>query len=135
MPLSASTPSRCAPFTYEQQHREEYADETAERYARMTLRAAVLRYALGGVVIVGAGTWLPFVADRLADVVGWGTSFVGTLFVAAATSLPELVVTISAVRIGAIDMAIVGIDDLLYRKGRSCRRYRRSTASRRCRRW
>ena len=37
---------------------------------------------------------------------GWRTTFVGTLFVAGATSLPELVVTISALRMGAVDLAI-----------------------------
>ena len=117
-------------FTYEREHREEFAEEMAERYPRTTLRAAVLRYAAGGLVIVGAGTWLPFIAGRLADVMGWRTSFVGTLFVAGATSLPELVVTVSALRIGALDMAIanllgsnlfdmaiVAIDDLLYADG------------------
>jgi cation:H+ antiporter len=119
-----------AVFIYEREHREEFAEEMAERYPRMTLRAALLRYALGGLVIVGAGTWLPFIADRLAEVMGWRTSFVGTLFVAGATSLPELAVTVSALRIGALDMAIanllgsnlfdmaiIAIDDLLYVKG------------------
>jgi cation:H+ antiporter len=119
-----------AVFTYEREHREEFVEGMAERYPGVTLRAAALRYGLGAVVIIGAGTWLPFVAERLADVMGWRTTFVGTLFVAGATSLPELVVTISAVRIGALDMAIanllgsnlfdmaiVAIDDLLYTDG------------------
>ena len=57
-------------------------------------------------------------------------SFVGTLFVAAATSAPEIAVTIAAVRIGALDMAIanllgsnlfdiliVAIDDIFYLPG------------------
>lgn len=33
----------------------------------------------------------------------------GTQFVAAATSLPELAVTIAAVRIGAVDMAVANL--------------------------
>lgn len=54
----------------------------------------------------------------------------GTLFVAFATSVPELVVTLAAVRLGALDMAIgnllgsnlfdmllVAIDDLFYTPG------------------
>jgi cation:H+ antiporter len=61
---------------------------------------------------------------------GWGQSFVGTLFVVAVTSTPEVAVTILALRIGAIDMAmdnllssnlfdilILAIDDLFYTKG------------------
>ena len=61
---------------------------------------------------------------------GWQQSFVGTLFIAAVTSLPEAVVTVAAVRIGALDMAIgnlfgsnlfnisiLALDDLLYANG------------------
>ena len=47
-----------------------------------------------------------FVGLDLAEVMGWRTSFVGTLFIAAATSVPELVVTVSALRMGSVDMAI-----------------------------
>jgi len=36
----------------------------------------------------------------------WTQSFVGMLLVFMATSLPELVVTLSALRLGAVDMAI-----------------------------
>jgi cation:H+ antiporter len=96
-------------FAYEREHREEFAEEIAERYPKVTLRAAAVRYALGAVLIVGAGAWLPFVAGRLADIMGWRTTFVGTLFVAGATSLPELVITVAAVRIGALDMAIANL--------------------------
>jgi cation:H+ antiporter len=66
----------------------------------------------------------------VAELMGWGQSFVGTLLVAAATSAPEMAVTISAFRIGAINMAIAGllgsnlfdvlilaVDDLFYRPG------------------
>ena len=64
------------------------------------------------------------------EVTGWKSSFVGTLLIAAATSAPELVVTISALRLRAVDMAIgnllgsnlfdiliLAIDDFAYTKG------------------
>lgn len=95
-----------------------------------TLRQAIGRFALAAVVVVLAGLWLPFAAVDLAAQMGWTRSFVGTLFVSMATSLPELAVTLSALRIGALDMAIgnllgsnmfnvaiVAVDDLFYRKG------------------
>jgi len=117
-------------FIYERQQREQFAEEIAERYPDVTLRMAVARYAAASMVIVGAGAWLPFVGADLADAMHWNRSFMGTLFVAAVTSLPELVVTIAALRIGALDMAIanllgsnlfniliLAIDDLLYVKG------------------
>jgi cation:H+ antiporter len=72
---------------------------------------------------------LPHLADQLAVATGLGRTFVGTIFVALATSLPELVVSVAAVRIDATDlmfgnllgsnlfnMAILGIDDMLYVK-------------------
>lgn len=94
------------------------------------LRTAVIRFALAACLVAGAGIWLPFVATDLAHAMGWNKSFVGSLFVASATSLPELAVTLSALRIGAIDMAIanllgsnlfnvviIAVDDLFYRPG------------------
>ena len=117
-------------FRYERQQREQFAEEVADRYPEVTLRMAVARYVGASVVIVAAGVWLPFVSANLADAMHWNRSFMGTMFVAAVTSLPEMVVTISALRIGALDMAIanllgsnlfniliLAIDDLLYVKG------------------
>lgn len=73
------------------------------------VRSLAKRFALAAVAVVVAASWLPFVALRLAELTGLGTTFVGTLMVALATSLPELVVTITAVRIGALQMAIAGL--------------------------
>lgn len=96
----------------------------------LSLRQAILRYAISVVIIGMAGAWLPFAGLAVAEAMHWKTSFVGTLFVASATSLPELVVTISALRLGAADMAIgnllgsnlfamlvIAVDDIAYRPG------------------
>lgn len=95
-----------------------------------SLRQAAIRFAVAATVVVAAGMWLPFVAVDLATTMGWNRSFVGSLFVALVTTLPELAVTLSALRLGALDMAIgnllgsnlfnvaiVSIDDLFYRPG------------------
>lgn len=102
----------------------------APRHPQLTLREAVLRYALFGAIVVAAGAWLPFVGVHLALAMGWSNTFVGTLFVALVTSVPEIVTTLAAMRIGALDMAIggilgsnlfdvviVAIDDVLYAPG------------------
>lgn len=60
---------------------------------------------LSSVAAVAAGTWLPFIAKDLAAAMAWEQRFVGTLFVAAVTSAPQVVVTVAALRIGAIDLA------------------------------
>ena len=94
------------------------------------LRHALTRYALYALVVVGAALFLPPLAQRIATTTGLEESFVGTLFLAASTSLPEIAVSLSAVRMGAIDMAvgnmlgsnlfniaILAIDDMAYTQG------------------
>lgn len=96
-------------WDYEREQVVEHAAEEAGRYPGVTLRQATIRYLLAALGVVAAGSWLPFIGIDLAHAMGWHKTFVGTLFVAAATSLPELVVTIAAVRIGAVDMAIANL--------------------------
>ncbi|WP_415401106.1 sodium:calcium antiporter [Tateyamaria sp. SN3-11] len=55
------------------------------------------------------GLLLVVFADRIAAQSGLGTSFVGVTLLAAATSLPELTTSITAVRLGAYTMAISNI--------------------------
>lgn len=117
-------------FQYERRNRAAFVEEKVERYPHVTLRQAALRYTLAALVVVGAGLWLPAVGARLAAVMGWEQSFVGTLFIAFATTLPEMTVTISALRLGALDLAvsnllgsnlfnilIIAIDDFCYLRG------------------
>ena len=87
-------------------------------------------YIFFALIIIAAALALPYFADHLAEASGLGKSFVGTLFLAASTSLPEIAVSIASVRMGSIDMAvgnllgsnifnvlILAIDDLFYTKG------------------
>ena len=117
-------------FRYERRQMAAFTEEVARRYPDVTLRQALFRYAVAALVVVGAGTWLPFVGGQMAQVMGWHQTFVGTLFVAFATSVPEVVVTVAAFRIGALDMAIgnllgsnlfdiliVAVDDLFFLRG------------------
>jgi cation:H+ antiporter len=53
-----------------------------------------------------AGPRLAHTADELAELTGLGRTFFGTVFVAGITSLPEVVTTIEALRLGARDMAV-----------------------------
>ena len=116
-------------FAYERSHPAPAAAAN-DRPEPLALRQAGARFALAASLVVAAGLWLPFVAVDLAAAMGWNRSFVGSLFVAFATTLPELAVTLAAVRIGALDMAvgnllgsnlfnvaIIAVDDLFYRDG------------------
>ncbi len=106
------------------------AEAEIDRFPEFTLRQLTFRYLVAALVVVAAGSWLPFVAKDLAVTMGWYESFVGTLLVALVTSVPELVVTISALRLNALDMAIanlfgsnlfnifiLALDDVLYAPG------------------
>jgi cation:H+ antiporter len=117
-------------FRYEHAQVAEYVEDVAAQYGDITQRTAVRRYLTAAAVLVAAGVWLPFVGSDLAEAMGWKQTFVGTLLVAAATSLPELVVTIAALRIGALNMGIanllgsnlfnmlvLAIDDIAFVKG------------------
>ena len=117
-------------FRYERQELSEFVEDVVERYPEVSLRQAAIRYGLAAAVVVAAGIWLPFIGEEIAVTMGWHKSFVGTLLIAAATSAPEVAVTVAAVRMGALDMAvanllgsnlfdilIVAIDDIFYLKG------------------
>lgn len=117
-------------YHYERGVQAASAAAAARQTPPLTLRQAAWRYAAAASVVVIAALWLPFAASGLAAAMGWSDSFVGTLLVALTTTLPELTVTVAAIRLGALDLAIgnlvgsnlfnlaiLGIDDLLYLKG------------------
>jgi cation:H+ antiporter len=117
-------------YRYEKEQLSEYVEDRVELYPDMNLKQAVQAYVLAAAAVVAAGIWLPFIARDLAVAMSWEQSFVGTLFVAAVTSAPEVVVTLAALRMGAVDLAIgnlfgsnlfniaiLAIDDLAYLRG------------------
>jgi len=117
-------------YRYEKEKVSEYVEDRVELHPEMSLKQAIQGYAMAAVAVVAAGIWLPFIAKDLALAMAWEQSFVGTLFVAAVTSAPEVVVTVAALRMGAVDLAIgnlfgsnlfniaiLAIDDLFYLPG------------------
>jgi cation:H+ antiporter len=97
---------------------------------KTTLKKVVLFYSINALFVIGAALLLPHFAEEISDYTGLQKSFIGTLLLAASTSLPEVAVSVEAVRMGAIDMAvgnlfgsnlfnifILAIDDFLYTKG------------------
>jgi len=117
-------------FNYQRRELAKLGREPEGGEAKVTLAQAVRRYFASAALVLAAGTALPFVGQAIADAYGWNTSFVGTVFISVITSLPELVVTVSALRLGALDMAIanllgsnlfdlmvIAVDDLFYLPG------------------
>ncbi len=104
--------------------------ESGLAYGEESPGKVYLYFVISAAFIIGAGIWLAFIGNEIAQVYGWGQSFVGSLFLAFTTTLPEITVSFAAMRIGANDMAvaniigsnlfnmtIIPIDDLLYLKG------------------
>lgn len=100
------------------------------RYDHVSRSTAYRRFAFYALIIVTAATYLPHVADEVAAITGLGRTFVGSFFVALSTSLPEVVVSREAIRMGTFDLAvgnllgsnlfniaILAIDDFVYPHG------------------
>lgn len=117
-------------FLYEKMRMATEETPAAEDASALTLGGAMARFLVFALLIIGAASLLPGVGVAIADASGLGQTFVGTLLIAFSTSLPEIVVSLAAVRIGAIDLAygnvlgsnlfnvgILAIDDVFYRGG------------------
>lgn len=118
-------------FLYEKKRAAEFFEEVFETHPEtMTLRQAYFRYAMFALLIVSAATWLPHLGEQIAQITGLERSFVGSIFIAISTSLPEMVVSVAALRIGAVDLAfgnvlgsnlfniaILALDDVMYKPG------------------
>ncbi len=117
-------------YRYERANVREYVEARTEGYAQANLGKAIRVYVMAAIAVIATGMWLPYIAGALAAEMHWEQSFVGTLFVAAITSAPEVVITLAALRIGAVDLAIgnlfgsnlfniatLAIDDLVYLPG------------------
>ena len=71
-----------------------------------SIRMATAMYLIAAAVVFVGGFGLAESGDRIADEMGWNTSFVGTLFLAASTSLPEMATSVGLIRLGSADVAV-----------------------------
>ena len=92
---------------YERRHRS--SEEPQQLYADRSLPLSLAMLIVAGVLIFVSGRAMALAADEISRVTVLGGTFVGTFMMAVATSLPELIATITAVRLGALDMAVGNI--------------------------
>lgn len=95
--------------TYAIKERQEgaAADEEGSGVATaISLKVAQVGFVVAAAAILAAGPQLAASADALADSTGVGETFFGSFSLALVTSLPELSVSIAALRIGAQNLAI-----------------------------
>ncbi len=102
----------------------------SEAHDRNALRRVLAWYGVHAAVVIAAALFLPGLAESITEQTGLKASFVGTLLLAASTSFPEVAVSMAALRIGAVDLAvanllgsnlfnivILAIDDIVYSGG------------------
>jgi cation:H+ antiporter len=119
-------------YDYEKKGVCELGAEDAEelKYNHITVRTAFIAYGINAAVVFTAAVLLPAIGKGIARDMGLGQTFVGNIFIGVSTSLPELVVSFSAFRMGAVDLAagnlfgsnmfnisIIALDDFLFLKG------------------
>jgi len=104
-------------------------EEILIKYNDISFKKACILYGVFAIIIAGAGIWLAYIGEELAQILNLGQNFVGSLFLGFATTLPEITVSVAALRIGAkelavanmlgsnlFNIAIIFINDALYRK-------------------
>jgi cation:H+ antiporter len=119
-------------YSYEKRQLANFIDGMAEelRYEAVSIKVAAFNYSINALVVIIAAVSLPKIGEGLATTTGLGQTFTGNIFIAISTSLPEVVVSAAAVKIGAIDLAmgnllgsnifnilILALDDFFYVKG------------------
>jgi cation:H+ antiporter len=100
------------------------------KYENISTKELYVKFITNAILIVIAAIILPEIGKLIAEITGLGETFVGNIFIAFATSLPEVVVSIAALKIGAGDMAIgnlfgsnifnigiLAINDIFFTKG------------------
>src|SRR3972149_4905103 len=119
-------------FFYEKRQMSKYLEEiaTETKYEDLTTKNAVLHYTINAFFVIIAAAFLPGIGEGIAEMTGLGQTFVGNIFIAISTSLPEVVVSIAAIKMGVIDLAvgnllgsnifnilILALDDFFFTRG------------------
>ncbi|MEW6738616.1 MAG: sodium:calcium antiporter [Nitrospirota bacterium] len=119
-------------YFYEKRQISAFVKEIAIelKYEKVPTKTAVVNYIVNALFVITAAIFLPKIGEGIAEATGLGQTFVGNIFIAVSTSLPEVVVSIAAVKIGAIDLAIgnlfgsnifnifiLALDDIFFVKG------------------
>lgn len=125
---------------FKQEHateKEEEGPAEAKLYEHLSVKKTYFLFIFFALIIIGAGIGMSLLADIIATYeipidggIPIGQSLVGIILLAVVTSLPELMVSIGAVKLGQIDMAvgnvlgsnmfnmlIIGVADFFYPAG------------------
>ncbi len=117
-------------FQFEKKNQAKNLKSRTLQYEKVSFKGTLIRFVFFSLIVITAGSWLPKIGQQISEATALSNTFVGSIFLAAATSLPEIVISAFALRLGAIDMAvgnlfgsnlfnifIIFIDDIFYRSG------------------
>ncbi|MEL7561804.1 hypothetical protein [Dehalogenimonas sp. 4OHTPN] len=91
-------------------------EETQDGYLPLAWRSFILKLILASSAVVIAGIWLSYVGEQISIITGLSSSFVGALVLGITTSAPEVIVSLIALRIGAVDLAVANMaGSIMYR--------------------
>lgn len=120
-------------YSYEKRQLAAFLKEKAAgpEFQDIPMKSAIAGCGACAVAVIAAAVLLPTVGKGIAASTGLGQTFVGNVLIALSTSLPEVVVSIAAVRRGSVDLAIgnlfgsnlfnvgliLAIDDVVFAEG------------------
>jgi cation:H+ antiporter len=91
-------------------------EETQDGYLPSVWRSFIFKLILASSAVVIAGVWLSYIGEQISIITGFSSSFVGALVLGITTSAPEVIVSLTALRIGAIDLAVANMaGSIMYR--------------------
>ena len=123
--------SQRAVYLLEKRAKAHGLDERKDDVEVISFASALTRFLVSTAFVVAAGIWLPYVGKEIAEVMGWANSFVGSAFLGFATTMPEFVVSTSAILVAkspdmcignlfgsnVFDVFLLFVDDVFYGKG------------------
>jgi cation:H+ antiporter len=111
----------------ESAHNSHDRHERSAGYSNLRL---FLNFGVCAVAVATAGWLISGSGMAIVEQTGWSAGIVGGIFIAVATSLPELVVAVTAIRLGALTLAVgdivggnafdtlfIAVSDFFYREG------------------
>ncbi len=117
-------------YNFEKKRTKKESVAKEPKYKGVLLKTAYVRYGVAALAIMASGIWLAYIGKELSVILHLEQSFVGSLLLGFATTLPEITVSIAALAIGAREIAIANmlgsnlfnttiifVNDVLYRKG------------------
>ena len=82
-------------YLYERKQVSVFIKEMAVelKYEDISVKTAILKFSINAVFVIVAAVFLPKVGKGIAESTGLGQTFVGSIFIAMVTTIPEVVVS------------------------------------------